>query len=190
MQFNPLIDIPPDEFQGHPIDVSFRAALECFRIFSDEFMSKGEQAYTCAMVLFDSELTVLNLLHEGMFEFIAWYLRRGEDVEEEEDIQEKYFDILKDSERIFAAFRQAYRIDLRTEDLHYWDFISLLNNIPEDTRFSQIIRIRSMDIPKRTTSNAKEVDNLRELQDKYRLDNESHEEALQNKARAVFDAWQ
>lgn len=49
-----------------------------------------------------------------------------------------------DTEYIFTSFMVAYNIDLSTvENLHWWKFKVLFNNLPEDTIMKKIIDIRT-----------------------------------------------
>ncbi|MCU7380854.1 bacteriophage Gp15 family protein [Clostridiales Family XIII bacterium ASD5510] len=50
-----------------------------------------------------------------------------------------------DADRIFAAFLQAYGIDLTTEDLHWHKFSALLAALPDDTLMCKVIGWRSYD---------------------------------------------
>ena len=58
----------------------------------------------------------------------------------------RVFDLAQDAPLILAAFRQAYGIDLINIDyLHWWEFLALLDGIPDDTRLAQIMQLRGMD---------------------------------------------
>lgn len=50
------------------------------------------------------------------------------------------FDV--DADYIYAAFMQAYGIDLIDTDLHWHKFLALLNALPSDTIMAQIMGIR------------------------------------------------
>lgn len=52
-----------------------------------------------------------------------------------------------DADRIIAAFWQAYGIDLTKERLHWWVFVALLDNLPDDTRMMQVAHIRTRPLP-------------------------------------------
>lgn len=61
--------------------------------------------------------------------------------------REPVFSYSQDHAYVVAGFRQAYGMSL--EDIHkthWWEFQALLSGLPEGTRLSQIMRIRSMDI--------------------------------------------
>lgn len=75
---------------------------------------------------------------------------------------DRVMDYEQDADLIKAAFQQAYGIDLNTAKLHWLRFSCLLAGIPECTRFSEVISIRTRPIPELTKYNAKEVQNLME----------------------------
>lgn len=60
----------------------------------------------------------------------------------------KAFDFEQDSEYIFSAFYEAYRIDLSVEKLHWWRFKALFKSLPEDCEFCKIMRYRTADLKK------------------------------------------
>ena len=105
---------------------------------------------------------------------------------------EKSFDYVQDSELIYAAFYQAYGLDLIEEQgkLHWWKFSSLLNGLPSNTRFSEIVSIRTRPIPAPTKYNEQERQNLMKLKREYalKLTSEEREEQLQNSLRQVV-SW-
>ncbi|MDY5287598.1 MAG: Gp15 family bacteriophage protein [Lentihominibacter sp.] len=48
-----------------------------------------------------------------------------------------------DADLIYAAFRQAYGIDLLTTDLHWHEFKALFDALPDDTLMVRVIQWRS-----------------------------------------------
>jgi hypothetical protein len=56
------------------------------------------------------------------------------------------FDFIIDDRLIWSAFFVAFRINLREIDyLHWWDFLELMNELPESVRFEKIIHYRTID---------------------------------------------
>lgn len=102
---------------------------------------------------------------------------------------EKTFDFVQDSELIYAAFYQAYGIDLIEQQgkLHWWKFSALLNGLPSDTRFSEVISIRTRPIPAPNKYNEQERQNLIKLKREYalKLSTEERNAQLQNSLRQV-----
>ncbi len=60
------------------------------------------------------------------------------------------FDFGFDADRIFAAFWQTYGIDLcdPSVKLHFWKFMALLRNLPEETEFMRVVSLRRTDTSK------------------------------------------
>ena len=85
-------------------------------------------------------------LYLDAFSAILDYLK-GFPVEGGTKSREPVFSYSQDHAYVVAGFRQAYGMSL--EDIHkthWWEFQALLSGLPEGTRLSQIMRIRSMDI--------------------------------------------
>lgn len=83
----------------------------------------------------------------------------------------KALDLYIDTPYIYAAFRQAYGIDLFEErgQLHWLKFHALLSSVPQSTRLSDIIRIRSEDIPPPSAHNGKQRAAMMRAKELYRL---------------------
>lgn len=62
----------------------------------------------------------------------------------------------QDAGLIRAAFRQVYGIDLYRDNLHWFEFVELLQNLPEGNRYEEIIGIRARPLPAPTKYNTKE----------------------------------
>lgn len=96
---------------------------------------------------------------------------------------DKAFDFVQDSPLIYAAFYQAYGMDLVDQQgkLHWWKFQSLLNGLPSNTRFSEIVSIRMKPIPAPTKYNKEEREELMRLKAVYALNltSKEREEQLQ-----------
>ena len=73
----------------------------------------------------------------------------------------------QDAGMIRAAFRQSYGIDLYRDRLHWVEFTELLQNIPEGSRYAEVINIRVRPMPKATKYNAEERQRLMEAKSKF-----------------------
>lgn len=107
---------------------------------------------------------------------------------------DKAFDFVQDSSLIYAAFMQAYGIDLIDQQgkMHWWKFSSLLNGLPSGTRFSEIVSIRMKPIPAPTKYNQGEREELMRLKSAYslKLTAKEREEQLQRSLRNVVNYLQ
>ena len=93
----------------------------------------------------------------------------------------KITDFVQDAGLIRAAFRQAYGIDLYRDKLHWFEFIELLNAIPNNTRYSEVIGIRARPMPEPTKWNQKEREWLLQAKADYALNLTDKEQAEQYK---------
>ena len=83
------------------------------------------------------------------------------------------FDIVQDMDYIYAGFMQAYGIDLDDSDLTIEKFIALLKGIPSDTRLADIIKIRTMKVPKPTKNNAEQINAIMKAKANFALKSDS-----------------
>lgn len=85
--------------------------------------------------------------------------------------REATFDIIQDADYIYAGFMQVYGIDLDECEMKIEKFIALLKGLPSDTRLSEIIKIRTMEVPKATKYNAKQISDILKAKRDFALDN-------------------
>ena len=95
--------------------------------------------------------------------------------------EKRTFDFVQDAGLIYAAFWQTYGLDLQKERgrLHWKAFLALFDGLPDNTRFAEVVKIRTMEMPKATKDNAKERAELARLKARYAL-HVSEEEREQN----------
>ena len=100
---------------------------------------------------------------------------------------EVVMDIKQDFEYIYSSFKKDYGIDLLDEfdKLSWLKFKALLNGLSKDTKMSEVIKIRTTEIPKPTKDNAKYRQNLIEQKNYYAL--ESKKEDFQEGLKGLFD---
>lgn len=142
MRYNILIDTPPDEFGGVPIKTDFRQVLEFFRCISDTEKSEQEKAAQVINIFFDEPPKFGG---EELWDFIEWYISLGDTKSAVNG--KKIFDWDVDSGRVYAAFWQAYRLDLTKEELHWWTFKTLFDALPSGSRLMEVIDIRQKPMP-------------------------------------------
>lgn len=101
------------------------------------------------------------------------------------DTEAETISFAQDAPYIYAAFRQAYGIDLFKEQgkLQWWEFMALLSAIPSDTRLCDIIDIRTRKIPAYTGKNQEQIDSLLKLKSKFAI-------AKPVNAVQVQDGWE
>ena len=68
------------------------------------------------------------------------------------------FDFLQDSGAIAAAFRQNYGLSMKeVQALHWWEFLTLFENLSGDTAFGAIREIRAMKIDPKKDSQERQA---------------------------------
>lgn len=100
----------------------------------------------------------------------------------------KITDFVQDADLIRAAFLQAYHINLYKDKLHWLEFQSLLACLPEGSRYSEVLGIRTRPMPKATKYNAEERQALAKAKAAYAL-KLSDKEAETNYNRGVMDVF-
>lgn len=74
-------------------------------------------------------------------------------------------DFAVDGPLVYAAFWQAYGIDLRQPDLqlHWWEFMALLRALPEECRLCTIIDYRTHDLTDLPEATRKQYEKMRKV---------------------------
>lgn len=94
-------------------------------------------------VLFKNDTPIVfGMMSTSAQEAIRDFYFAGKEPKEDEEA-ERCLDYVQDAEMIYAAFVQAYHIDLFDTDIHWHKFMALLVNVPEETMFGKVIRYRS-----------------------------------------------
>lgn len=145
---------------SYEILTSYRAVLEWFLINDDERLTESERAQA-TVHLFCME-TPSNW--QEAYRQIASFLCLGE--EHSEELGEKVTDFRQDFKYIWSGFRRVYGIDLLKEDVHWWEFKLLLDELPDDCRYKQVVAIRSKPVG---FENERAAFALMELKEKYAL---------------------
>lgn len=55
------------------------------------------------------------------------------------------YDLFWDAALVWGSFKKAYSLDLFTADLHWWAFMALLEELPEDCGFVRLCHMRRKD---------------------------------------------
>ena len=162
--FNIILDELPVKFADCDIKTDFRQALKFYRIIEAEELNEGEKTLCILECLFNSKPPNTS----DLWGFINYYITGGEESPKESS-DAKVFDFEQDSGRIHSAFMQVYRINLADEDLkmHWWEFLSLFQGLPSGTHLSNVIEIRSKEIPAKM--NPKDKNKLMKAKEQYRL---------------------
>ena len=130
----------------YKMDFDFRNVLRMIEVLDSDDLLPEARAYNalhCVCKRPRNELRVLEAVKDLLF---ATDRKRGQ----------KVTDFDQDAGLIRAAFWQAYRIDLYRDRLHWIAFQELLSAIPNETRFSEVVSIRTRPLPAPTNFNQQE----------------------------------
>lgn len=148
-----LEDGLPETIDGVPIYADYRNMVRFEQILDDDGLTDVQKTVLGISQLFD-ELPPGGL--ERAVERLQWFYSRGKAASEEDGQQGgkkavRAYDLTYDADAscIYAAFRQAYQIDLaEIPYLHWWAFLALLENLPDSTAMAQRMQLRTMDVSK------------------------------------------
>lgn len=89
----------------------------------------------------------------------------------------------QDADLIRAAFWQEYGINLYRDRLHWFEFLTLIQNLPYGSKYTDVLSIRTREVPAPNKYNAKEREEL--LKAKSRFSIELTEEEKKAKYREL-----
>ena len=144
MDFNPILDELPDSFNGCRVNTDFRQGLRFFAAMSDDSLDDSERGLVITRLFFPDAIPEPA---SEIWPFIEYFISGGDEKKENKNGQ-RVFDFNADSGRLYAAFLQTYGIDLRSASMHWWLFLELFRDLPEDTMLLKVIDIRGKKPPK------------------------------------------
>lgn len=163
---NVLFEPLPEEWNGYPINTWFQIGIQIYLVSEDRELTKFEKAQVIAELLFSDEIPP----PEERQECISWFLNGWcHDRSPKEKNKRKLLDFNKDQWRIYADFRQIYGINLNESDMHWWEFMGMLWNMPQrQSSFLQVIDIRRKKITAKMKKEEREA--IQQAQYIYGLD--------------------
>ena len=136
----------PEEIDGVPIYADYRNMIRFEQILADEAFSDAEKAQAGLAQLFE-QLPPGGV--QRAVDRLLWFYTCGESPKSRGKSRQaaRAYDFDQDSKYIYAGFYAAYGISLTTVDfLHWWEFMALLEGLPDSTMMGQIMRWRTMDL--------------------------------------------
>ena len=162
-----LYDSLPDrvEYNGrvYRLNLAFDSVLASLDALKDENLSEYYQIKTAL----DNLVVDAHKVDPGLFQSVLDTIFPSR----EKCSDPPSIDMDQDSELIYAAFLQAYGIDLYKEQgrLHWFQFLALLRSLPSDTRMAEIAGIRQQEVPAPTKYNRDQRNQLIKLKAKYAI---------------------
>ena len=126
----------------YKINTDYRTALRCFEVIEDDSICDEERALAVVFLLF-GEVPTSNL--EDFLRIAGNYLRCGEKAETQAS-SERDIDFVADEKYIVASFMSDYQIDLSRTDMHFWQYIQLIQGFTERSIMSRVREIRNYDL--------------------------------------------
>lgn len=126
-----------------PIDTNFKTALKCFDIINDETIGDRERA--CAVIYKLFKRIPEDYLLPVYLEKAEKYLSCGSTQKEHKE-RVRDIDFTQDWKFLVSSFMSDYQININEADLHFWDFIALVEGVTEDTSISRVRSIRNRDL--------------------------------------------
>lgn len=126
----------------YKINTDYRVALRCFEVIEDNTICDQERALAVVYLLFG----FVPSSNAGEFLRIAGnYLRCGEE-ETTQESTERDIDFIADEKYIVASFMSDYKIDLPSVDMHFWQYIQLIQGFTDKSVMSRVREIRNYDL--------------------------------------------
>lgn len=177
----PLTDTVEIDGKTYKLDLSFDNVLRLIDMLNDKQLDDITQIETGLYMLLGVELDYPIDKKEEIF-YQIFYETIGKEVEENIPVdiegnpmpakkEEKVYSIKQDAPYIYASFYQDYGIDLYEMQgkLHWEKFKALLEGLRPDTKFKEIVNIRTMELPT-GKGTEKQRKHIRELKEIYKLD--------------------
>lgn len=129
----------------YKINTDYRIAIECDKIGKDNSIDDYERCLAIIYKLYGDEGLYNPQDHQKLLEIAQKYLKCGKESNGSTN-GEPDMDYNQDFSLIHASFMVDYRIDLKKEKMHFWDFMSLLNGLTDKCVLSRVREIRNMDL--------------------------------------------
>jgi hypothetical protein len=153
-------------------DFDFRNVLKMLDIMQKEDIYPDARDYLCVKCVISHRMPQ-KTVSKAYTELCTVLF--GKPVESAENARIMSYE--QDAGLIRAAFRQVYGIDLYREKLNWFEFVELLQNLPEGNRFEEILDIRARPLPAPTKYNQKEREWLMKAKQSVRLHLTEQEQA-------------
>lgn len=179
----PLTETVEIDGKTYKLNMSFDNVLRLIDMLNDKQLNDITQIETGLYMLLGVELDYPIEKKEEIF-YQIFYETIGKEVEENLPVdldgnpmpqqkEDKIYSIKQDAPYIYASFYQDYGIDLfeMQGKLHWEKFKALLAGLRPDTKFKEIVNIRTMELPT-GKGTEKQRKRIKELKEYYRLQDE------------------
>lgn len=177
----PLDDTVEINGKTYKIDLSFDNVLRLVDMLSDDELDDATQINLGLEMLIGTRLDEYDIFEKEKIFHEIFKNTIAKDAEENTPVdidgnpmpqtkEEKIYSIKQDAEYIYASFYQDYGIDLfeMQGKLHWYKFKALLAGLRSNTKFKEVIEIRTMELPA-GKGNQKYREKIQKLKDYYKL---------------------
>ena len=127
----------------YKINTDFKIALKCEKVANSN-VGEVERALAIIYFLFGKKGLDNQDDYDELLKKAILYLKRGQEYESEDN--EKDMDFEQDKSYIKASFYTDYGIkDIYKEEMHWWEFIDLMNGLKDDCVLNRVRNIRTYD---------------------------------------------
>lgn len=126
----------------YKINTDYKIALACFEAINDVEISDSERFYAVLCLLLGTNVKEED--ESEAFKKCELYLRCGKEQNPSEE--EVDMDYEQDRAYINTSFRSCYNIDLKKENLHWWEYNEMIEGFDEQSIMSKIRYIRNIDL--------------------------------------------
>lgn len=162
-----------------PINSDFRTVLRCYEVQGGSKELSPDQLSEILRLFYPKSKRFSEEHIDKMF----WFFACGREKEKKKfprkiaGLNNKQpFDFETDADLIYAGFMQQYGIDLQKEDMHWWKFMILLENLGSDTRLQKVMEYRTIDTSSKNLSKEQRKF-LKAMQKYFELSNTSSEKS-------------
>lgn len=155
------------------INPAFDTVLEVQRLFAEEELTDHDKVEQALKMFVINDRRMRGMGINTKVELLNEIYRQCINTRKHPPSRKKIrvLDFEYDGEYIYSSFMLDYGIDLIDEQgrLPWKKFIALFQGLSENTKIREVMRIRSMDIPKPTGKNGKQIQEIMDLKSYYAL---------------------
>ena len=155
------------------INPAFDTVLEVQRLFAEEELTDYDKVEQALKMFVINDRRMRGMGINTKVELLNEIYRQCINTRKHPPSRKKIrvLDFEYDGEYIYSSFMLDYGIDLIDEQgrLPWKKFIALFQGLSENTKIREVMRIRSMDIPKPTGKNGKQIQEIMDLKSYYAL---------------------
>lgn len=131
--------------RNYPILTDFKNWIKFYEMIQTKELTDREKCMV-AMEWFTEEIPTnqWNAL-KALCDFFCMKEENQKDMKEEKK-KKKILDFAHNAPLILAGFCQSYGIMLPESNMHWWEFKSLFDGMPDDTKVKEVVGYRSIDL--------------------------------------------